>query len=398
MAASVATPPYDVVSLAESKQLAGSNPNSFLRVSRAELELPAGIDPYSDEVYEHGAKNLRKMLQQGVLVRENEPILGIYRQTMGDHIQTGIVGLALVDEYDDGTIVKHELTRPAKEQDRAHLIEVHDSQSGPVYLVYRQSDALSRWIDKITAAAPDVDFTAEDGVQHTTWMVRDQTLIAEGVAGFENLSNLYIADGHHRSAAASRVRRDRNKPSGFDVETVPENGFLVVVFSDDSVQILPYNRVVRDLNGHTPESFLAAIGENFNVVRTEQPSQPPAQGFDFYLGDGWYRATPHTNICETSDAVKSLAVSILTDHVLDPILGIEDQRTSDRIDFIGGIRGLDALTQRVDSGQWAVAFWLYPTTVEQLMAVGDADQIMPPKSTWFEPKLRDGLFVHLLSG
>ncbi len=398
-ASRVAAPPYDVVPLDDARQIAQGNPYCFLRVGRAELELADGVDPYSDEVYAHGAANLQGLVTNGVMTKEPHPVFGVYRQRWGRHEQTGLVALASVDEYNRGRIKKHELTRPVKENDRVRIIEAHESQSGPVLLFFRRTAKFHDWLNSITATTPDSRFTAEDGVEHTVWSVRDQTAIQRLIDDFQDVDALYIADGHHRSAAASRVHALRAK------DTAPasmnhEDGFLSVIFPHDELQILPYNRVVRDLHGHTPKQFLDALAPQYVVQPTMVPGDAPAAGFDMYLDGQWYRAIPTFTTEQRSamenDPVRALAVSVLTDRVLDPLLGIKDQRSDPRIDFVGGVRPPSELAARVDGGEWAVGFWLYPTTVDELMAVSDAERIMPPKSTWFEPKLRDGLFVHML--
>ena len=394
----VAAPPYDVVSLDEARNIADGNPYCFLRVGRAELELADGIDPYSTEVYERGAANLRRFLETGILVREGHPMFGMYRQRWETHEQTGLVALASIAEYDRGIIKKHELTKPVKENDRVRVIETHESQSGPVLLFFRRTVRFENWLTDVTATTPDFEFTAEDGVEHTVWSLRDHAAIAKMVEDFENVDALYIADGHHRSAAASRVcashaQRDTRS------SRQREEGFLCVIFPHDELQILPYNRVVRDLNGSTPRKFLEALALDYDLQPTTQPGQAPEAGFDMYLEGGWHRAlpkcTPEQRAGMAQDPVNALAVSVLTDRVLVPLLGITDQRSDPRIDFVGGIHPPKVLASKVDSGEWAIAFWLYPTTVDELMAVSDARGLMPPKSTWFEPKLRDGLFVHL---
>ena len=397
LAAQVAAPPYDVVSLKEARDLAEGNPHCFLRIGRAELELEDGVDPYSPEVYQKGAENLQKLIGDGILVQEGQPLLGVYRQKWGQHEQTGIVALASVDEYDRGIIKKHEYTRPVKEADRVKIVETHESQSGPVLLFFRQTANIDQWLKDVTSTEPDVHFVANDTVEHTVWSVRNDSAIQQLIKEFQDLPSLYIADGHHRSAAASRVRTARGHASALPAGS-HEEGFLSVIFPHDQLQILPYNRVVRDLNGLTPKDLLEKLAPHFELQATGQPGDAPAAGFDMYLEGQWHRATPKHNPALNSqqDPVRALAVSELTERVLDPLLGIKDQRTDSRIDFIGGIRGTQQLVSLVDSGDWAVAFWLYPTTVEELMAVADADRVMPPKSTWFEPKLRDGLFVHML--
>ncbi|HIN33368.1 MAG TPA: DUF1015 domain-containing protein, partial [Nitrospirales bacterium] len=383
----------------EARNLAEDNPHSFLRVSRAELELTGEVDPYSDSVYKRGADNLRKLISDDVLAQEEQPLFGVYRQRWGSYQQTGLVALASVDEYNRGIIKKHELTRPVKEADRVRIIETHESQSGPVLLFFRRPEPFNRWLEKVTSTPPDSQFVADDDVEHTVWSVRDQAAIRRIVEDFQAIETMYIADGHHRSAAASRVRESR-RGSGTTSPGNHEDGFLAVIFPHDELQILPYNRVVRDLNGLTPTQLVDAVASHFELQATSQPGDAPPAGFDMYIEGQWHRATPKpaNNLSSEirHDPVRSLAVSILTERVLDPLLGIVDQRSDPRIDFVGGVRGVKQLAGMVDQGDWAVAFWLYPTTVEELMAVSDAERIMPPKSTWFEPKLRDGLFIHML--
>jgi uncharacterized protein (DUF1015 family) len=397
LAAQVAAPPYDVVSLKEARDLAEGNPHCFLRIGRAELELGDEVDPYSAEVYQRGADNLRKLINDGVLFQEAQPLLGVYRQKWGQHEQTGLVALASVDEYDRGIIKKHEHTRPVKEADRVRIIEAHESQSGPVLLFFRQTVKIHQWLKEVASTKPDVHFVANDKVEHTVWSVREDSAIQQVIKDFQDLPSLYIADGHHRSAAASRVRASRGSSSSLPSGN-HEEGFLAVIFPHDQLQILPYNRVVRDLNGLTPKELLEKLNPHFELQVTAQPGEPPPAGFDMYLEGQWHRAKPKQDpsLNSQQDPVRALAVSELTERVLDPLLGIKDQRSDPRIDFVGGIRGTEQLAALVDGGGWAVAFWLYPTTVEELMAVSDADRVMPPKSTWFEPKLRDGLFVHML--
>ena len=397
LASQVAAPPYDVVSLEEARKLAEGNPYSFLRISRAELELSDGVDPYSAAVYERGAANLQNLIQQGVLEQEHQPLFGVYRQKWGPHEQIGLVALASVDEYDHGIIKKHEHTRPVKEADRVRLIEAHESQSGPVLLFCRGTAAFNDWLTGVTGTKPDVHFVADDKVEHTVWSVRDESAILQAVDVFRDIRSLYIADGHHRSAAASRVRAARRN-SGRATEGQSEDGFLSVIFPHDQLHILPYNRVVRDLHGLSPKELLDQLTPHFELQATAQPGDPPVSGFDMYLEGQWHRAKPKhdPSLYRQDDPVRALAVSELTERVLVPLLGITDQRSDPRIDFVGGIRGPKQLSAMVDRGDWSVAFWLHPTTVAELMAVSDANCVMPPKSTWFEPKLRDGLFVHML--
>jgi len=399
LAAQVAAPPYDVVSLDEARKVAEGNPHCFLRVGRAELELSDGVDPYAEEVYAHGAANLQSLIRQGIMAQEPHPLFGVYRQRWGTHQQTGLVALESVDEYDRGVIKKHELTRPVKENDRVKIIETHESQSGPVLLFFRRTKNFEGWFKGVTSTPPDAQFTAEDGVEHTVWSLRDPAAIQKMVDNFQGVEALYIADGHHRSAAASRVRATRGK-GNLGSSQSHEEGFLSVIFPHDELQILPYNRVVRDLHGKTSQQFLDALAPHYELQTTTQPGQAPEAGFDMYLDGQWYRATPKFTPAQRADMkkdpVSALAVSVLTERVLDPLLGIKDQRSDSRIDFVGGVRPPTELAAKVDGGESAVAFWLYPTTVDELMAVSDVERTMPPKSTWFEPKLRDGLFVHLL--
>jgi len=399
LAAQVAAPPYDVVSLEEARDMAKGNPYSFLRVSRAELELQGEIDPYSPVVYERGAENLRHLIKDGVLTQEEHPLLGVYRQRWGTHAQTGLVALSSIEEYDRGIIKRHELTRPVKETDRVRIIETHESQSGPVLLFFHRKEKIDRWLERITSTSPDFNFVADDEVEHTVWSVRDPSQIQKLVEDFREVDALYIADGHHRCAAASRVQAMSDSPNSTALDN-HAGGFLSVIFPHDHLQVLPYNRVLRDLNGLTIKEFVDALSQHYDLQVALKPGEPPLHGFDMYLEGQWHRATTKGTQKFSSefdgDPVRSLAVSMLTDRVLDPLLGISDQRSDPRIDFVGGVRGPEELAAMVNQGHWSVAFWLYPTTVTELMAVSDAERIMPPKSTWFEPKLRDGLFIHML--
>ncbi len=399
LAAQVAAPPYDVLTLEETRDMAKGNPYSFLRVSRAELELAEDIDSYSPAVYERGAENLCRFIKDGVLFQEAHPILGAYRQRWGTHQQTGLVALASIDEYDRGIIKRHELTRPVKETDRVRIIETHESQSGPVLLFFNRKAKFDRWLEGVTSTPPDINFVADDQVEHTVWTVREPSKIQTLVEDFQEVESLYIADGHHRCAAASRVRGLQTHTSS-TAEDNHTGGFLAVIFPHDHLRVLPYNRVVRGLNGLTPNRLLDALSEHYDLQVAHHPGDPAPHGFDMYLEGQWQRATPKGTQTLSSefegDPVRSLAVSMLSDRVLDPLLGISDQRSDPRIDFVGGVRGPEELAAMVNKGDWSVAFWLYPTTVDELMAVSDAERIMPPKSTWFEPKLRDGLFIHML--
>lgn len=383
----VAAPPYDVVSRAEARALVEGNPDSFLRVGRADLELDDAVDCYGEEVYARGRANLEGLVARGILRREPEPMMALYRQSMGGRAQAGFVGLAAVSDYDRGAVKKHELTRPDKEQDRVQVIETHASQSGPVFLAYRDSTALAEIVAEVEAESPEVDFFAPDGVRHSVWPIRQPERIARIEAAFAELPALYIADGHHRAAAASRVHARRGDASSA--------GFLAVCFPAKDLTILPYNRVVKHLGGRTPEAFIEEVSVPYRVERGGLPGAPPLGGFTCFVGGAWYNAEPRATTVPT-DPVGKLAVSMISDNVLEPIVGIRNQRTDKAIDFVGGVRGPEAIETLVESGEWAAGFVMSPTTMAELLAVADAGAIMPPKSTWFEPKLRDGLFVHVL--
>jgi uncharacterized protein (DUF1015 family) len=394
-AARIAAVPYDVVSTDEARALAGDNSLSFLRVSRAELELPAGADPYADEVYERAAKNF-ETLRKTALVVEDEPSVYFYRLRMGRHVQTGLAACFSIDEYDRDVIKKHERTRRDKEDDRTRHMLAVGAQTGPVFLTYRATDDVDRVAAHATAGPPTLDFTADDGVQHTLWRIGGADRDAL-VAAFARIPALYIADGHHRAASAARARQEMRQRAvpptslgdGADVSTM-----LAVAFPHDQVQILPYNRTVKDLGGLTPDQYMAAVRERFEVE--PGPAAPTRRGnIAMYFQGKWQTLRPRT-APNASDAIGSLDVSVLQECLLAPVLKIADIRTDKRIDFVGGARGTSALETTVNSNKAAVAFSLYPVSVADLMAVSDAGAIMPPKSTWFEPKLRDGLLIHLI--
>jgi uncharacterized protein (DUF1015 family) len=396
-AADVIAPPYDVVSEAEARALADGRPYSFLHVSRPEIDLPPGTDPYAPAVYAKAAANLSGMVGAGVLVRDPGPCLYVYRLTMGSHVQTGLVGTASVAAYDTDRIKKHELTRPVKEDDRVRQIEALNAQTGPVFLVYRSAVAIDGELARISGATPEVDVTAHDGVRHELWTIRDSATVAQLTAAFDQLDALYVADGHHRSAAAARVCAARRAANPAHTGEESYNYFLAVIFPHDQMRILDYNRLVRDLNGRQSAEFLAAVGQVFAVEPAPGAVRPARDGeFGMYLDRQWYRLVVDPARVPTSDPVGRLDVSVLQDNLLGPVLGIGDPRRDERIDFVGGIRGLGELQRRVDGGEWRVAFALHPTGMEALMAVADAGEVMPPKSTWFEPKLADGLVSHVL--
>lgn len=388
-AADVIAPPYDVLDRAEARARAEGRPWSFLHISRAEIDLPEATDPYDPLVYRTAAENLQRMIEAGILRRDAGSYYYIYRLTMGEHRQTGLVAVASVADYDSNRIRRHEFTRPDKEDDRVRQIEALNVQTGPVLLAYPAREDVDGLLEGASAGKPDVDLVADDGVGHSLWVVRDSAVIERISAGFEAMPALYIADGHHRSAAASRVAAGRRKAGA-------ANYFLSVIFPHNQMRILDYNRTVRDLNGMTAEEFLARLTRAFQVSPVPAACHPAGPGeFGLYLGGQWYRLAIRPELIP-ADPVGRLDVSLLSDHVLDPLLGISDPRRDRRIAFVGGIRGLDELERRVDSGEMRIAFAMYPTRMEDLMAVADAGSVMPPKSTWFEPKLADGLVSHVL--
>lgn len=396
-AAEVIAPPYDVLSTEEARVRAQDRPWNFLHISKPEIDLPAGTDPYSAAVYARGRENFEKMLKEGVLGRDPEPRYYVYRLAMGAHHQTGIVAAASVPDYDSNRIRKHEFTRPDKEDDRVRQIDALNAQTGPVFLTYRRSPAVDAIVESVTRGAPDVDVTADDGVRHSLWVMGERSRIDAITAAFDAMTCLYIADGHHRSAAAARVAAARKKANPKHTGEESCNYFLAVIFPDNQMQILDYNRVVKDLNGLSRENFLQKIGTAFSVKPEFAMVKPGRSGeFGLYLQGQWYRLNISPERIPGNDPVKRLDVSLLQENLISPVLGITDPRRDKRIDFVGGIRGLQELERRVDSGEMACAFALYPTSIADMMAVADAGQVMPPKSTWFEPKLADGLVSHVL--
>ncbi|MBS2034175.1 DUF1015 domain-containing protein [bacterium] len=378
----VASVPYDVVDRDEAAALAQGNPLSFLRVSRAEIDLPKDQNPYGDEVYAQAASNYKKLLEEGHLLQEEQPCLYVYQLQMGDQIQTGVAAAYSVDEYDHDKIKKHEKTRREKEDDRTRHIITLRAQTGPVFLTYRGQKAIDQLVEAITKTEPLYHLTAADGVRHTVWRVTETEAL---VNAFKAVPDLYIADGHHRAASASRTRAELKGDGS-------SNHFLAVAFPADQLKILPYNRVIKDLNGHTPEEFLTRLKQVCQVSQPADPSPKRRGQVSMYLGGQWYGLELKVPSQAGSPSEK-LDVAILQSQVLDPLLGIADPRTDKRIDFSGGIRGTGELEKRVQAGE-AVAFSMYPTSVDELMAISDAGEIMPPKSTWFEPKLRDALLIH----
>lgn len=388
----VVAPPYDVLNSAEARERAKGKPWSFLHISKAEIDLPEDIDPYDPAVYAKSAENLQKMLDEGILIRDSKDCYYAYRLIMNGHSQIGLVAAASVADYDTNRIRKHEYTRPAKEDDRVRQIEALNAQTGPVLLAYKSQPDMDAILANVAKTEPLVDVTADDGVQHTFWIIDDEDTIAKISAGFDAMDAIYIADGHHRSASASRVA----KTKGGDGKQNSDY-FLSVIYPHNQMKILDYNRVIKDLNGLSKDELLKKLAGKFEVHAEKTAVSPskPAE-FGMYVDGQWYRLNINADLIP-NDPVASLDVSLLADNLIEPILGISDPRTDNRIDFVGGIRGLGELEKRVNSGEMAIAFSLYPTRMEALMAVADANEVMPPKSTWFEPKLADGLVSHVLN-
>ena len=389
-AAEVLAPPYDVLSSAEARERAKGKPWSFLHISKPEIDLDPNTDPYDRAVYAKAAANLNRMIAAGLLMRDARPHYYVYRLTWRDRVQTGLAAVASIADYETNRIRKHELTTPVKEDDRVRQIEAINAQTGPVMIAYPDAPVIDVMLANATKLPPATDVTAADGVRHQMWVIEDEATLAMLTRAFDALPAIYIADGHHRSAAAARVAKTRNgKPGAHDQ-------FLAVIFPHHQMTILDYNRVVRDLNGRSPEQLLAELRKNFSVEVSDKPVRPTSSGeFGMFLTGRWYRLVVKPELVP-SDPIGRLPVTLLARNVLEPLFGIKDQRTDKRIDFVGGARGLEGLEQRVASGKMAAAFALYPTQMTDLMAVADAGGIMPPKSTWFEPKLADGMVNHVL--
>jgi len=391
-AADVAAVPYDVVNTEEARALGADHPRNLIHVDRAEIDLPDGTDPYSDEVYQKAADNFRQLQEGGVLVRESSPCVYLYRQIWQGHSQTGIALACHIDDYGEDIIRKHEKTRPVKEDDRTRLVDTLGAHTGPIFLTYKDDPSLNAIVKTITEQiAPSVDLTDENGVQHIVWRVEGGEPI---VNAFSKVPLAYVADGHHRSASAHRVGSERRAANPDHDGSEDYNWFLGVLFPASELKILPYNRVVRDLNGKSKDEFLAELAKSFEISEIDSPEPSTDGNVCMYLDGKWHGLSwPDV---DADSPIDRLDVSVLQDRLLEPLLGIDDPRTNDRIDFVGGIRGTAELEKRVDSGDWAVAFSVYPVTCDQLMDIADAGEIMPPKSTWFEPKLRSGLFIYTL--
>ncbi len=392
-AADVLAPPYDVLSSAEARTRAAGKPWSFLHVSKAEIDLPPATDPYDSTVYAKAADNLRRMTEAGVLIRDDKPCYYLYRLTWRGHTQTGLAAVASLADYASNRIRKHELTTPAKEDDRVRQIEAVNAQTGPVMVAYPAAPRIDAMLAEHAAGAPVVDVTADDGVRHQLWVVADPAAIERLTQAVDALPAIYIADGHHRSAAAARVAKARGGHGAHDY-------FLTVLFPQNEMTILDYNRVLRSLNGYTAEALLGELRQNYTVEASDQPVHPNgAPELGMYLAGHWYRLALRPDAAgaaQSSDPISRLPITLLSRNIIEPLFGITDQRADKRIDFVGGGRGLGELQRLVSSGEMAAAFALYPTQMSDLIAVADAGKIMPPKSTWFEPKLADGMVSHVL--
>ena len=402
----VASPPYDVLSSQEAREKAKGHPYSFLHVNKPEIDLDPSIDLYNPRVYAKGRENLKRLIDLGILVQDEKPCLYIYKLRMGDHEQVGLVAVASVEDYIQNRIKKHENTRPDKENDRMTHIDSLNAQAGPVFLTYRAEKEIDSLIAQGMKKKPVYDFVGDYDIKHTFYVVDEETLIQQIVEAFTRIDALYVADGHHRSAAATRVCEARMKKNPKHTGDEEYNYFLSVIFPDSHMRILDYNRVVTDLGGMSTETFLSKIEEKFEIEIEgcagckgcdDMAYRPKAvHNFGMYLNRQWFSLTAKEGTFDVSNPISCLDVSILQENLLSPILGIKDPRTDKRINFVGGIRGLGELTKLVDSGEYAVAFSMYPTTIQQLLDVADAGKVMPPKSTWFEPKLRSGIVVHML--
>ena len=390
--------PYDVMDTGEARQMIAANPDSFLRVTRAEAELDPGVDAHSSEVYELAGKNMKKFIEQGLLVQDAKPCFYVYKQQMNTHNQVGLVVAASVDEYKNNRIKKHELTRPDKEQDRINHIVATEAQTGPIFLTYRASETVNALMAQAMTKEPAYDFSTEDGIRHTLYVVAEPERIRAIEQAFARIETLYIADGHHRAAAAAAVCDQCRKANPEHSGEEAYNRFLAVLFPHNMMKILDYNRVVRDLNGLSEADFLAKVQEKFDIhpcsrqdCRAEYPHY-----FGMYMDKAWYKLVAKADSYDEENLQQRLDVSILQENLLGPILGIENPRTDKRINFVGGIRGIKELERLVDQGDYKVAFSLYPTSIKELMEISDAGLIMPPKSTWFEPKLRDAMVVQMV--
>lgn len=390
----IACPPYDVLSTQEAREMAEGNPLSFLHIDKPEIDLPEGSSPYAPAVYAKAKENLDNFIKKGILKQDKKPYFYLYAQTMANRTQYGLVAAVSTLEYDRGILRKHELTRKDKELDRSKHVNALNATTGPVFLTYPDRQELDETMADIIAQIPVCSFMSEDGIRHTFWVIDDPQDIRKIEAAFKKIPVLYIADGHHRSAAAGNVAAMRRKKHPKDGKEASYNYFLAVIFPSSQLFIMDYNRLVKDLNGRTPEQFIQILKKDFYVQATGLSKPPRRHSFGMYFGGQWYTITAKKESFNEEDPVSRLDVSILQRNVLQPLLNIGDPRTDKRIDFVGGIRGVAELEKRVNSGEFKVAFSMYPTSIEELIRVADAELIMPPKSTWFEPKLRSGLVIY----
>lgn len=395
LAHKISSPPYDVMTSDEAREMVQNNKDSFLRIIKPEIDFDSGDEPSGDNLHNHGKRNLADFIDKGNLIQDPNPSLYLYQITMGNHTQTGIMAAVSIDEYNHGLIKKHEFTRPEKEDDRTRHIELTNANTGPVFLTFRNDGKLKNVIIDIVNSHPDVSFTADDATIHTLWKIDHHVQVEQIIEYFLSVSALYIADGHHRAASAARVQKLRADANPNHNGDEPYNYFLSVIFPHDEMQILDYNRIIKDLNGLTEEQLHESINENFDVVPISHPPSPiPKNNYSMYLNGKWYQLEAKDHI-QSDDPLDGLEASILQNNLLTPILDIDDPRTNKRIDFVGGIRGMEELERRCEV-DCQVAFALPPVSIEQLLSVADSGQVMPPKSTWFEPKLRSGMVVRLL--
>jgi uncharacterized protein (DUF1015 family) len=396
-AALVASKPYDVLNSDEARIEAEGNPISFLRIGKPEIDLGPSVDIHDPQVYLKGKENLMKLIQDGILVEDPENYFYVYAQTMNGRIQYGLVGCASVEDYWNDIIKKHEKTRADKEEDRCNHVRVTNAHTGPIFLTYPDDDFINAEVAKITAEKPEIDIVAQDGIRHQCWVIRDKELNSMIEKRFADIPKFYVADGHHRSAAASIVGKERRLANPNHTGEEEYNYFLAVLFPASHLYIMDYNRLVKDMNGNSDAEFFEKLTQYFSCEKSEGQFKPSNKGeVGLYINKSWYKLKLQPEYANNPDPVESLDVAILQKYVLDGILGIEDPRRSTRVDFVGGIRGLGELERRVDSGEMVLAFAMNPTSIQELIDIADAGQIMPPKSTWFEPKLRDGMFVHFL--
>ncbi len=394
----VASLPYDVMNREEAAKMAEGNPYSFLHIVRSEMDVASDVSQYDKSVYEKARENLIKFEEEKTLIQDDKAMYYIYRQTMDGRSQTGLVATCSVDDYMNDVIKKHEFTRPAKEEDRVNNFDHCDANTAPIFLTYKSNDRVNEIVKQFSSKTPEYDFTSEDGVGHTVWLIDDVSVNSEIESLFDKIGNLYIADGHHRSASAARVGKKRREEFPNYDGTEEFNFFMAVIFPDEELYVMDYNRVVKDLNGNTPEEFLSKVSEKFDVKEyggSDEYRPKKKNEFGLYLEKKWYILEAKAGTFDSKHPVNSLDAAILQDNLLNPILGIEDPRTDERIDFVGGIRGLGELVRRCETDM-KLAISMYSVTIDDLIDVADAGMVMPPKSTWFEPKLRSGLFVHKL--